>query len=213
MSPHCIAASEASGTDGVVIRTLLARKGVQTWAWERLLYNHVLLPFSFTPESPIKAPPITEAHEPDIVNQSLCESPGGARPGDQRKEPDPGCQPTSPIPQSAQRSYTISSLPFSGGQCPQRTKTEHPAVHIISPGAGHVSHAPPPGGWHRVYFPVLEASTPGQAIAGSVPGCRPHPRTLRPRCFPPASSQSIQTPCFPSLQLSSNSEPAAWCQP
>lgn len=194
MSPRCIAASEASGTDGVVIRTLLARKGVQTWAWERLLHNHIVLQFSFTLESPIKAPPITEAHEPDTVNQSICESPGGACPGEQGKEPDPGCQPTPSIPQSVQRSYAISSLPFSGGQCPQRTKTEHPAVHAISPGAGHVSHGPPPGGWHRAVLPVprslagalsplpghsrlgpgcLGLSTPCQAIAGSVPGAGP----------------------------------------
>lgn len=73
MSPCCLCqASVTRDRRSWVIGTLPVREGIQTWAQERLLRHNILWWFSFTFESPIKAPSVTEAHVPNTVKQSVC---------------------------------------------------------------------------------------------------------------------------------------------
>lgn len=80
-----------------VIGALLVREGVQTWAQETRLLHSVLLWFSFTFDSPVEAPSITEAHVPNTEAEYPCELPSGVCPGEEQEGSDPGVPAHCPL--------------------------------------------------------------------------------------------------------------------
>lgn len=86
VSPCCLGQAPVTRKRGSwVIGTLPVRKGIQTWAQERLSRHNVLWWFSFTFESP------TEAHVSSTVKQSILVNHQGVPAlGNHRKAQIPG---------------------------------------------------------------------------------------------------------------------------